>query len=122
MTGMAWEGHALVPVSFGLDDEPDTAWWRCVRCEDDWPGLPERKCAGRRMEANDPRHGTLNGYQNRRCRCEACRRSWADYVRERRRKNHTRVTTSGNLTAQISGGGDRSSGPAPVTDTVRGCR
>ncbi len=34
---------------------------------------------------DDPRHGTTNGYTNLRCRCDACRKAWADYFRE---KNH----------------------------------
>jgi hypothetical protein len=31
----------------------------------------------------DPRHGTMNGYHNLRCRCEICRAAWADYCRGR---------------------------------------
>lgn len=32
--------------------------------------------------ATDPRHGTLNGYNNLGCRCEACRNAIAAYMRE----------------------------------------
>jgi hypothetical protein len=31
--------------------------------------------------------GTPSGYNNRRCRCEACRAAKAEYARERRRKS-----------------------------------
>lgn len=40
------------------------------------------------MTSADPRHGTLNGYSNLRCRCEACRTAWREYcngLRDRRR-------------------------------------
>lgn len=29
----------------------------------------------------DSRHGTVTGYKNHQCRCDLCRRSWADYSR-----------------------------------------
>jgi hypothetical protein len=28
------------------------------------------------LAPDDPRHGTANGYNNRGCRCNACRRAW----------------------------------------------
>ncbi len=31
------------------------------------------------MEADDPRHGTANGYANRYCRCDDCRAAWLIY-------------------------------------------
>ena len=33
------------------------------------------------MALNDPRHGTVNGYGNLRCRCDDCRAAWAEYFR-----------------------------------------
>lgn len=33
------------------------------------------------LSASDPRHGTANGYNNLRCRCERCRKAWAAYIR-----------------------------------------
>jgi hypothetical protein len=30
----------------------------------------------------DVRHGTINGYTNLKCRCDLCRRAWADYSAE----------------------------------------
>jgi len=37
-------------------------------------------CDGERCDIpkGDPRHGTPNGYGNRKCRCAQCRRAWAD--------------------------------------------
>jgi hypothetical protein len=35
----------------------------------------------------DPRHGTLNGYVNQRCRCVECRAAWAEYRRQQRAEN-----------------------------------
>lgn len=32
----------------------------------------------------DPRHGTVNGYTNLRCRCESCRAIWTAVTRARR--------------------------------------
>ena len=29
----------------------------------------------------EPRHGTPGGYTNHRCRCDDCRRAWAEYMR-----------------------------------------
>ncbi len=34
----------------------------------------------------DPRHGTINGYCNLRCRCVECRAAWAAYIADRRRR------------------------------------
>jgi hypothetical protein len=36
----------------------------------------------------DHRHGTVNGYTNLHCRCEACRKAWAAscYARQQRRR------------------------------------
>lgn len=58
------------------------------------------------LVADDPRHGTLNGYSNQRCRCDACRAAWAAYtskLRERRSTTlapddlrHGRYTTYSN--------------------------
>ena len=38
------------------------------------------------MDEDDERHGTVNGYNNLRCRCDKCRQAWAEYIRERRAK------------------------------------
>lgn len=35
------------------------------------------------LPPNDPRHGTANGYNNLGCRCQPCRKAWADTYRER---------------------------------------
>lgn len=43
----------------------------------------ERRNA-RVLAPDDPRHGTTNGYANLKCRCERCRRAWADYNNEYR--------------------------------------
>lgn len=34
----------------------------------------------------DIKHGTTNGYVNHKCRCDLCRRAWADYMRDLRRR------------------------------------
>lgn len=46
------------------------------------------------LTANDPRHGTPNGYNNQGCRCQPCRDAWNAYARPyqeayRRRKGIT---------------------------------
>jgi len=35
----------------------------------------------------NPRHGTINGYNNYKCRCPMCKQAWADYMRD---LNHRR--------------------------------
>ena len=30
------------------------------------------------LSPTDPRHGTVNGYTNLKCRCDACRSAWAE--------------------------------------------
>jgi hypothetical protein len=40
------------------------------------------------MDENDERHGTANGYNNQKCRCDRCKAGWAVYtrgVKERRK-------------------------------------
>lgn len=34
-----------------------------------------------RLSPNDPRHGTANGYANYDCRCDGCRKAWAEYFK-----------------------------------------
>jgi hypothetical protein len=36
---------------------------------------------------NSMDHGTVNAYNNLKCRCGACRKAWADYFRERGRQH-----------------------------------
>jgi hypothetical protein len=36
------------------------------------------------MAATAFSHGTANGYNNHRCRCDACRAAWAEYQASRR--------------------------------------
>lgn len=43
------------------------------------------------MTADDPRHGTANGYNNRGCRCPACKAAWAVYHREHMHADPDRV-------------------------------
>lgn len=47
------------------------------------------------LAPDDPRHGTANGYNNLKCRCDRCRQAWADYcwrsgwqTRYNRKKGH----------------------------------
>lgn len=49
-----------------------------------------------------PWHGTLGGYTNHRCRCEPCRRVWAEYHRHYRAKTsvRTRKVLENERTAQ----------------------
>lgn len=42
------------------------------------------------LAPDDPRHGTLNGYTQLRCRCDRCRAAKLDYQREYRRKQAQR--------------------------------
>lgn len=43
----------------------------------------------------DPRHGTVNGYQNLKCRgargCQPCRVAWAAYCNQQRHNRGTRL-------------------------------
>jgi hypothetical protein len=34
------------------------------------------------LTADDPRHGTINGYTNLACRCPECREAWRVYMNE----------------------------------------
>lgn len=36
------------------------------------------------MNENDPRHGTINGYSNQKCRCPECKKAWVAYGKVRR--------------------------------------
>lgn len=36
-----------------------------------------------RSDPTDPRHATINGYSNLKCRCERCRTAWATEIRTR---------------------------------------
>lgn len=54
------------------------------------------------MKDDDPRHGTTNGYNNLKCRCQPCRNAWASDVassKERRSQrpipNHVHGTQNG---------------------------
>lgn len=49
----------------------------CKICD----GSAHKRCKANRepLPANDPRHGTLNGYQNWKCRCLACANAWRTY-------------------------------------------
>lgn len=38
----------------------------------------------------DPRHGTVNGYVNLKCRCPDCRKAWAERARALRREHELR--------------------------------
>ena len=38
------------------------------------------------MTPDDPRHGTTNGYNNLRCRCQLCRTAWTEHMRQRQTK------------------------------------
>jgi len=38
------------------------------------------------LDDNDPRHGTINAYNNLACRCQPCRDAWNDYSKTRRWK------------------------------------
>ena len=43
------------------------------------PWLAEPDDEGHSFAADDPRHGSTNGYLNHRCRCVRCRAAWADW-------------------------------------------
>jgi hypothetical protein len=38
-----------------------------------------------RLADDDPRHGTANGYKNYACRCDECRKAWAEYFKKVRK-------------------------------------
>ena len=91
----------------------------------------------------DPRHGTVNGYQNLRCRCALCGAAWATYYREWRRSHPERLrrhadrervryyanrrVVSGTITAEkeapaqfVPAGGVTDAQPAGGTDESEG--
>jgi len=39
---------------------------------------------GLNLRGDDPRHGTVNGYSNLKCRCFVCKQAWTEYNREQR--------------------------------------
>lgn len=54
------------------------------------------------LTADDPRHGTNNGYGNLKCRCQPCRDAHAEYQRRihrdwRERRRAQGVTARGTL-------------------------
>ena len=51
------------------------------------------RVTGAILDPDDPRHGTVNGYGNLRCRCEACREANSNHHRE----YMLRVVASGEL-------------------------
>ena len=48
------------------------------------------------IAADDPRHGTQNGYNNLRCRCSECREAWRVYYASKN-YNYKYRTESGLL-------------------------
>lgn len=58
------------------------------------PGMVTRKKPGRSTLTpgdGDPRHGTLNGYSNLRCRCEACRAANTAQNKRQRAERQARI-------------------------------
>lgn len=41
--------------------------------------MADENAARDRLAPGDPRHGTMNGYNNLRCRCDRCREAWAEW-------------------------------------------
>ncbi len=39
------------------------------------------------LTPDDPRHGTPNCYTNLHCRCDTCKKAWADYHRDYMNRN-----------------------------------
>ena len=48
------------------------------------------------MKSDDPRHGSLNGYINLMCRCEACRKANAEAARDFRAKRKAKGLPAGD--------------------------
>lgn len=44
-----------------------------------------------RLDPEDPRHGTENGYSNLKCRCNRCKDAWSASVQRERLKREARV-------------------------------
>ena len=44
---------------------------------------------------DDPRHGTVNGYSNLKCRCDECRAAWAADQRTQKEKRARRGLPEG---------------------------
>ena len=43
------------------------------------------------LDSEDERHGSVNGYQNLKCRCQDCRHAWAEDMRAKRRRRHDKM-------------------------------
>lgn len=43
------------------------------------------------MAPDDPRHGTVNGYVNLKCRCQPCRDAWAAKCRDLKMRRRSEV-------------------------------
>lgn len=55
--------------------------------EEPLPAKNEVPCVcGCKLTADDPRHGTANGYGNLKCRCQPCRDAHAEKCLERRKE------------------------------------
>lgn len=61
-------------------------YWRGCRCDACRKAASaysaERRAKQAPLAADDPRHGTANGYSNLKCRCERCTNAWAVWHRE----------------------------------------
>ena len=56
---------------------------RCAKCtEANRVRAAAEKAKREPLSPDDYRHGTASAYSNYRCRCDACRRAWATYMRE----------------------------------------
>jgi hypothetical protein len=54
-------------------------------------GTPKR----RPLTPGDPRHGTVTGYSNHKCRCPDCRKAWAVYFGPRCKAYRARNVAAG---------------------------
>lgn len=68
----------------------------------------KRKAAAQMLaDPSDPRHGTMNGYVNRRCRCDRCRDANAAYQRQRRAVRYSAEPTVHGLSSTYTNWGCR---------------
>lgn len=43
------------------------------------------------LHPEDPRHGTVNGYNNLGCRCADCKTAWTEFCKRRRQERRERL-------------------------------
>jgi hypothetical protein len=79
-------GHELTSENTVVRDRPDGYTMRNCRTCLNSQRKQRPSYSPKVLEPGDSRHGTTTGYNYFKCRCELCRRAFADYMREYRKR------------------------------------